>query len=278
MTKQPLLTVITVNYNNAEGLRKTLDSVLPQLSERVDYVVIDGGSSDESPAIIAEIAPKLHYWCSERDGGIYQGMNKGVRNSDGQYVIFINSGDCLCPGIIAEILPYLERGEADIIYGNIRFHDPETHKNFVQTYPDKVTISHLYESYLPHPGSFIRRKMLVDMPYNEELRINADYEFFVKAIMLNGCSTLHVSLTISDFYLGGISNLNREAHDRERKEIIDRLFTPVIIDAAKLSKLQTLSCYPEILELSKTRKLHKRIRPLLRAVMTIDRLFKSKHK
>lgn len=275
MTK--LLTIITVNFNNADGLKKTAQSVIPQLSPEVDYVVIDGGSSDSSRQVIAEIQQNLHYWCSEPDGGIYQGMNKGVREADGRYLLFLNSGDCLCENILAKVLPYLAAEQADIIYGNIRFCNPETGKNKVKEYPDRVSLNHLYESHLPHPGSFIRRQLLVDMPYNETLRINADWEFFVKAIIFNGCSTLHLPLTISDFYLDGISFNNREAHDSEREAIKQRLFSPVMIQAAELSKVETMCCYPEIRELSQTRKLHRRIRPLLRAVLSIDRLFhKSK--
>lgn len=273
-----LLTIITVNYNNADGLQKTIDSVMPQLSDSVDYVIIDGGSSDRSPAMIAEIASLLHYSCSEPDGGIYQGMNKGVRHSDGRYLLFLNSGDCLCAGVIAKVLPHLKREESDIIYGDIRFCNPENGRQRVIKYPETVTLNLLYESHLPHPGSFIRRQLLVDMPYNENLRIIADWEFFVKAIMVNGCSTLHVPLTISDFYLGGISDSNKETSERERAEVTRRLFSPVLVDAARLSRVQTLGCYPEIVELSETRKLHKRVRPLLRAAIAIDRLFHSSKK
>lgn len=273
-----LLTIITVNFNNADGLRKTIDSVLPQLSESVDYVIIDGGSSDDSTLIIDSIAPHLHYSCSEPDGGIYQGMNKGVRHADGRYLLFLNSGDCLCEGVIAKILPYLERDAADIIYGNIRFCNPENGHKHVVKYPDTVTLNLLYESHLPHPGSFIRRELLEKIPYNEDLRIIADWEFFVKAILINGCSTLHIPLTVSNFYLGGISDSHKEISNREREDVARRLFPPVLREAAELSKVQSLGCYPEIMELAKTRKLHKRVRPLLRAVLAIDRFFHTSKK
>lgn len=273
-----VLTIITVNFNNIAGLEKTVDSVLPQLSDCVDYVIIDGGSSDPSPTFIESVKKHLLYSCSESDGGIYQGMNKGVRNADGRYLLFLNSGDTLCHGVIEKVLPLLEREAADIIYGNIRFCNPENGWKRIKEYPDKVTLNHLYESHLPHPGSFIRRQLLVDMPYNESLRINADWEFFVKAIMLNGCSTFHVPFTISNFYLGGLSDANRDEHDREREEIKQRLFSPVIQDAARLSKIETLGCYTEIRELSETRKLHKRVRPLLRAVLAVDKIFHKKKK
>lgn len=268
-----LLTIITVNFNNVAGLEKTVASVLPQLSDFVNYVIIDGGSSDLSPKFIESVKKHLLYSCSEPDGGIYQGMNKGVRNADGRYLLFLNSGDTLCPGVIEKVLPFIEREDADIIYGNIRFCNPQNGWTRVKEYPDIITLNHLYESHLPHPGSFIRRQMLLVMPYNESLRINADWEFFVKAIMLNGCSTLHVPFTISNFYLDGISFANRESHDREREEIKQRLFSPVLREAAQLSKIETLGCYPEICELSETRKLHKRVRPLLRAVLALDKIF-----
>ncbi len=268
-----LLTVITVNFNNADGLKRTLGSVVPQLSDRVDYVVIDGGSTDGSKKLIEHEASKLHFWCSELDGGIYQGMNKGVAHSDGRYLLFINSGDELCPDVLSIVLPMLERGEADIFYGNVRYIDPESGKRWIVTYPDRLTLSHLYESHLPHPGSFIKRQLLVDMPYNENLRIIADYEFFIKAIMVRGCSTQHIPLTISNFFLDGVSYQNRERHDMEMADVKARLFSPVLVDAAALSKVQTLGCYPEIEKLTRTRKLHKRVGPLLRAAIAIDKFF-----
>lgn len=272
-----LLTVITVNFNNIAGLEKTMASVLPQLNQCIDYVVIDGGSTDGSDEIIRKHADRLHYWCSEPDGGIYQGMNKGVRHSDGRYLLFINSGDELLPGVLQQIVPLLEREEADIIYGDLYFDYHNDGGIKLEKYPDRITLSFLAKKSLPHPGSFIRRTLLQETPYNEQLHIVADWEFFVNSIIHRSVSTFHTPLVISRFDVGGVSTTQIEAHDRERAEAHQRLFTPVIQDALELTKLSDMGCYPEMLRISKTRRLHRRVKPLLRFVLWLDSLFKHKH-
>ena len=88
------LSVITINYNNAEGLAKTMDSVFRQRFSDFEYIVIDGGSTDGSKDLIVNNQDKIAYWCSEKDSGIYNAMNKGIREASGEYLLFLNSGDC----------------------------------------------------------------------------------------------------------------------------------------------------------------------------------------
>ena len=87
------LSIITVNYNDAKGLERTIKSVISQSYHDFEFIVIDGGSSDESQDIIQKYERHIDYWVSEPDGGIYQGMNKGLRQAKGDYVNFMNSGD-----------------------------------------------------------------------------------------------------------------------------------------------------------------------------------------
>lgn len=272
---EPLLTVITVNFNNLAGLELTMASVLPQLNQRIDYVVIDGGSTDGSAEFIQEHAHRLHYWCSENDGGIYQGMNKGVRHADGRYLLFINSGDELLANVLQQIEPLLDQEKADIIYGNIYF-DYHNGTLKLETFPDQISLDFLSVNYLPHPGSFIRRTLLEQTPYNENLRIVADWEFFVDQIIHRGASTFHTPQVITRFGIDGVSANERELLNLERTEAHQRLFTPIIRDALEIIKLSEMDCFPEFLRLSKTRKLQRRIRPLLRFALWLDNLFKSK--
>jgi glycosyltransferase involved in cell wall biosynthesis len=87
------LSVITINYNNAIGLRKTIESVVNQTFRDYEYIIIDGGSTDGSVDVIKEYADKIDYWVSEPDKGIYNAMNKGVAAAHGEYTNFLNSGD-----------------------------------------------------------------------------------------------------------------------------------------------------------------------------------------
>src|SRR5690606_27175837 len=89
------LTVITVNLNNAQGLSKTITSVLTQTILPFEYIVIDGGSTDNSLDIIERNSAKISYWISEPDKGVYEAMNKGIKQANGDYLLFLNSGDYL---------------------------------------------------------------------------------------------------------------------------------------------------------------------------------------
>ena len=98
------LSIITVNRNNAGGLKKTIDSVTAQTYTGFEFIIIDGASEDDSPRIIREHAGRLSYWISEPDNGTYDAMNKGIRAATGEYCLFLNSGDFLIhPGVLEEI-------------------------------------------------------------------------------------------------------------------------------------------------------------------------------
>lgn len=271
----PKVSIITINYNNNEGLKSTIQSVLPALSGDVEYLIVDGGSNDGSAETIASVADKLAFHCSEKDSGIYNAMNKGVKMAKGEYLLFLNSGDRLNDAeVIAKVLPSLDG--TDFVYGNLIYLNPKTGKEHLDVPPEDVNADVLLRGSLPHPATFIRRQLLVDTPYNEELRIVADWEFFVKKIMWEGCSTKHIPLVISVFMEDGVSTLNREQHRRERRECIDRLFTPAIISVCEgWRALHTSACAEEMLELARTRKLHRRVRPLLRFIIGVNNLFSS---
>jgi glycosyltransferase involved in cell wall biosynthesis len=112
------LSIITVNYNNLEGLKKTIESVVSQTWQVFEYIVIDGGSTDGSAAYIEAQSVNIDYWVSEPDNGIYNAMNKGIKAATGEYLLFLNSGDDLTD------LKALENNqihlkEEDIIYFDI---------------------------------------------------------------------------------------------------------------------------------------------------------------
>lgn len=271
----PKLSIITICFNNNTGLRRTIDSVLPVLSSDVEYIIIDGGSTDGSRETIEAVADRLGYYCSEKDKGIYNAMNKGVAHAKGEYLLFLNSGDYLYSDkVIAEVLPTFDG--TDIIYGNLIFLNPETGKEHLDIPPDKVNADTFFRGSLPHPATFIRRQLLIETPYNEQLKIVADWEFFTKKIVWEGCSTKHIPYIISVFIEDGISSTNKTLHDSERKECTRRLFTPAIIEVCYgWRALHSMACAEEMIKIGSTRKLHKRIRPLLRLIIRVNNFFSS---
>lgn len=110
------LSIITVNLNNLEGLKKTYDSVVCQTFTDYEWLVIDGGSTDGSREFIEQHQDKFAYWCSEPDKGIFNAMNKGIVRAKGEYLNFMNSGDCFaCEETVAEV--FGKNRTADILYG-----------------------------------------------------------------------------------------------------------------------------------------------------------------
>jgi glycosyltransferase involved in cell wall biosynthesis len=89
----PKISIITINYNNREGLERTFDSVFSQNYTNFEYIVIDGASNDGSKELIDQFSDKITFWVSEPDKGIYNAMNKGIDQVNGEYVFFLNSGD-----------------------------------------------------------------------------------------------------------------------------------------------------------------------------------------
>lgn len=115
----PVISVITVVYNDVGHIRSTMDSVFAQTYPDIDYVVIDGGSTDGTAEAIAEHADRLGYYVSEPDKGMYDALNKGIQHARGQWVIVLNSGDFFCsPTSLAEVMDFADWKDTDVIYGN----------------------------------------------------------------------------------------------------------------------------------------------------------------
>src|SRR5262249_31677404 len=148
--------VITINYNNASGLRRTVASVLAQSCRDLEYIVIDGGSSDGSVAVLEEFASRLGHWVSEPDRGVYHAMNKGIGAATGESLLFLNSGDIFRPPDSLQTL--LDEGEGrDIVYGDLVVQDGKG--EWIRTYPDVLTFDYFRRDSLPHPCSLIRRSL-----------------------------------------------------------------------------------------------------------------------
>ena len=136
----PILSIITVNFNNNLGLLKTLESVSSQSFSSYEHIIIDAGSTDGSRETIIQYEkenPHLSFWSSEPDKGIYDGMNKGIDHAKGQYLYFLNSGDCLSQDILAKI-PF---DGTEYLYGDtILFYKRKTKK---RVYPDTLDLIYL---------------------------------------------------------------------------------------------------------------------------------------
>lgn len=217
------LSVITINYNNCDGLRKTIESVVNQTYKDFEYIVIDGGSTDGSVDVIKEYACKIDYWVSEPDKGIYNAMNKGVNVASGEYVIFMNSGDIFYNSNVIDDV-YAQNINEDIICG-----DMALSIGGVKVVPETLTMEFFYESSLSHQASFIRRDVQLRFPYDESKKIVSDWRFYIESIILNNASYKKINLIVSLFDFGGVSNAQKEKEMQERNEVLKELIPPCIL-------------------------------------------------
>jgi glycosyltransferase involved in cell wall biosynthesis len=221
-----LISVITINYNNANGLQKTIDSVISQSFGDFEFIIIDGKSSDASVDLIKKCS-RVNYWESEKDEGIYHAQNKGINKATGDYLLFLNSGDLLANNETLQKIA-LNLGSADIVYGDLITVNSSGVKK-IETSPDKLDVYHFMISTLWHPCSFIKASLFRQYGnYHQELRITGDYEFFLRVILKNKASYRHISLPIAIFDMTGVSNNpeNRKLQSEERKKSWLMNFSP----------------------------------------------------
>jgi glycosyltransferase involved in cell wall biosynthesis len=218
------LSIITINFNDSEGLQRTLKSVINQSYTEFEYIVIDGGSSDESPNLIKKYSDKISFWVSEPDSGIYNAMNKGIARANGEYLLFLNSGDVLlnCK-TLEENIEFVR--DFDLVYFNTFLKDEE--KEFVKTYSADLSIDYLINDTIPHQGTFIKKSLfsIIGM-YDETFRIVSDWKFFLLALIRYNCTYKKIEKTLSVFYLGGISSKaeNKNLNDSERNKVLETEF------------------------------------------------------
>lgn len=208
-----MVSVITINYNNAKGLEKTLMSVKDQRYRDFELVIVDGGSQDQSKSIIEEYV-KTHtttVWVSEPDKGIYNAMNKGAKMASGEYCIFMNSGDCFDNvNSLSDSIPYLDN-DTEIVSGSANF------GNYVREAPEpeKISLTFFIRASMNHQSTYIKRQLLLDCPYNENRKIVGDSEFFFQTMILKNVSYKKIPVCVSYCEPAGESgDLQRSIEER----------------------------------------------------------------
>jgi len=216
------LSIITINRNNSIGLRKTIESVVSQIFCKYEYIIIDGASTDSSVDVIKEFSNKLEYWISEPDKGIYNAMNKGILKATSDYCLFLNSGDWFVDkNVIRDFCN--SKFDEDIISGNIYLFDECGSVLRESVKKENFSYETLFYGTLPHQATFIKRELFLNFGlYNEGLKIVSDWEFFIKALIVNNSSYNHIDRVISFYDLNGISaNIKWNfLHENEREFIL----------------------------------------------------------
>lgn len=232
------LSIITINYNNCDGLRKTVESVVNQTCLDFEYIIIDGGSTDGSVDVIKQYADIIDYWVSEPDNGIFNAMNKGIAIAKGEYLIFMNSGDCFYDN--NSVMNFINsQAVEDIVFGNII--DDITNKRLLYLSSSELTASAFFNNSIPHQASFIKRDLFERYgPYDENLKIASDWKFFIYTIVFKNVSLRYVDITFARYENNGVSTSD---HKEEVEMVINSLFPKRILDD-----------YPYVLSLKDVRK------------------------
>ncbi len=247
------LSIITINYNNAEGLRKTLASVASQTYRDIEHIIVDGASTDGSVDVIKEYENQLNIthstihllWSSEKDNGIYDAMNHGIRKATGGYIQILNSGDLLAaPDVTESMMAALHQTSniqhqtsISILYGNM-----------LKSYDSKTIISrdtcggkmytpesflYFYKGTLNHDCAYIRRDLFEKYGlYNEQMRICSDWEWYVRAIVLGGEKPVYTNIDVTIFDMNGVSESygkNAELIKKERREYLESILPPAVL-------------------------------------------------
>lgn len=227
----PLLTVITINYNNAAGLALTLASVAAQKCRHAfEYVVIDGGSTDNFEEVIRPyVGSTVTQYISEKDRGVYHAMNKGTQMASGKFCLFLNSGDYLLEADSLErALDTLNGSDIQSFSCIIK----KAGKTYEQSPPFHPTLFTFVQGSLPHPSTLIRRELLLRMGgYKEKYRVISDWVFFMEALLVE-----HASYTLHPFPLSvfeadsGLSSTNAFNESELRQQILQETFPRIAPD------------------------------------------------
>lgn len=270
------ISIITINYNNLTGLKKTTESITALDYNYYEWIIIDGGSNDGSKEFIESIIHtnnKISFWCSEKDNGVYHAMNKGIKQSRGEYLIFMNSGDCFSSAnIITKV--FQKAHLSDIIYGNALyiFNDHEE----LRKVPQKLTFRYIYEYTIYHQAAFIRRDLLIQSNgYDETLKIVSDWKMWLIWILQNK-KYEYIPETICKFDAYGISTGHNENLQHERNIVFQEILPPGIKPIMdEIYNYESIISYqPELFSIIRNNKLYKK---LIRFSMRLIKLFETRH-
>ena len=220
MSISPKVSIITVVYNGIAHLEQTIQSVLNQNHDNIEYIIIDGGSTDGTVELIKQYEDRIAYWISEPDAGIYDAMNKGIDKATGEIVGLINADDWYEEDTVSLVVDTFEKENADVVHGSMRI-IKESGEGFIKF--ASVDISNLKKGMLlSHPTVFAKKELYDKYGYfDTSYRIVADWEMMMRWFLKN-VHFVSTEEVLANFRMGGVSsehlkNSFKEKH-RVRKE------------------------------------------------------------
>lgn len=216
------ISIITISFNDRDGLYRTLESVRCQLCLNYEYIVIDGASTDGSRDLIEQNSDIVNYSISERDNGPFYAMNKGIAKASGDYCIFMNSGDSFYDEHVIDSFIKINPIK-DIYTGIAAEHIGGIIRNWYPVEEQKLSMRFFYRNAISHQASFIKTSLIKDMLYDVNYRIVSDWKFFVEALIIKNVSYCTLPFIVANYMDGGISR-NEEKAFAEREAALEELF------------------------------------------------------
>lgn len=214
------ISIITINRNHKEGLKKTIDSVIAQTYKDFEWIIIDGASTDGSKGLIEKYSDNINYWVSEPDKGIFDAMNKGIRVASGEYLLFLNSGDSLSDKyVVHNVIPFLN--------GKDFYAGREQRNDYNYIWDRNIsTAEDVFENiisfFIPHQSTFIHRSIFdVYGLYRIDLQYSSDWYMLYKALILGNATISRIPILISIFEGGGISQKEKEQVREEQERLMN---------------------------------------------------------
>lgn len=245
------LSIITVNLNNKDGLRRTIESVVNQTFTDYEYLVIDGASTDGSVDVIREYETRITYWVSEPDKGIYNAMNKGILLAKGEYCLFLNSGDWFLKKDLLKIVFDIYY-EEDIISCHLEHEKNFTNRGLIQKKENElIYFSDFFRASLPHPSTFIKRNLLINLGmYDEQFKFVSDWIFFISAIINHHATYCFRNIELTGREENGKTSIFMKDMLNERKIYLEKSFKCFLKDYEELTlykSSRTLSFFKNVL-------------------------------
>lgn len=223
------VSIITASYNSEKTINKTILSVLEQTYKDIEYIIIDGASSDKTVDIAKEYEHGIAKIISEPDNGIYDAMNKGIKNATGDYIMFLNSDDQLFDETVIEKLSELaQKNNSDLVWGDICHYNPETGYKNVQEH-NKFNIIYLIKNTPAQPACLYKKSLFNEVGlFSTDFKVVSDQEWFLRAFLKHNISRSYINYPINVFNTGGISTNEKyeTAISKERKEMFAMYFSP----------------------------------------------------
>ena len=211
-SKKPLITIITVVYNNQENIEETILSVINQSYDNIEYLIIDGGSSDNTVDIIKKYNNSIDYWISEKDNGIYDAINKGIKLAEGEIISILHSDDIYYDNqTLLRVVEIFEEKKIDIVYGDLLYVSKNNLNKIIRYWRSNQFRQNLFEKGWspPHPSFFVKKRIHNKFGYyNTKIGNSADIELMYKFLELKKVNSMHISKVLIKMRYGGKSNNN----------------------------------------------------------------------